>query len=292
MNRENLDTPVLFLIFNRPDTTKRVFAKIREAKPKQLFIAADGPRAHVPEDTEKCRKAREIATQVDWDCEVKTLFREENLGCRKSVSEAISWFFENVEEGIILEDDCLSDISFFSYCQNLLGYYRDNDQIMMISGDNFQNGKKRGSASYYFSRNTHVWGWATWRSAWNKYETNLDGLDRFIRSSIFAQTTNSNTEKKYWTNIFTKVRDNKINSWAYVWRYSIWKNNGITIIPNVNLVSNIGFGNDATHTKTSESPLSNMKTEAILNIVHPNNIKISKKGRYIYISPNLSKGVI
>ena len=155
------EIPVLFLIFNRPDLTKIVFERIREVSPKQMFIAADGPRKEHPEDVEKCESARKIVLDmIGWDCEVKTLFQKKNLGCGLAVSQAITWFFEHVEEGIILEDDCLPDLSFFSYCSTLLEYYKLSPNVMHISGDNFQQGKKRGPNSYYFSKYIHCWGWA------------------------------------------------------------------------------------------------------------------------------------
>ena len=273
---EKFQVPILFLVYNRPDVTKRVFERIREVQPKQLFVAADGPRANRAGEQEKCQKVRELAVDVDWDCEVKTLFREENLVCRRSVSSAITWFFENVEEGIILEDDCLPNYSFFSFCENLLDRYRDHQSIMMISGDNFQDGKKRGSASYYFSRYTHIWGWATWRRAWHKYEAEVEGLDSFLTSSLFTQVTTSQKERKYWSNIFRKVRSSSIDSWAYIWHYSVWKNDGLSILPNNNLVSNIGFGPEATHTKQKDSALANTSTTNINKIVHPNEVRVDK----------------
>ena len=161
-----ISTPVLFLIFNRPELTEKVFQKIQDAQPKYLFVAADGPRDNKYGEKDLCEKTRAVVLEnITWECEVKTLFRTENLGCRTAVSSAINWFFENVEEGIILEDDTVPDNSFFSYCQALLEKYRNHEQIMMITGDNFQDGIKRGNGSYYFSRYVHIWGWASWRRA-------------------------------------------------------------------------------------------------------------------------------
>jgi len=181
---QEFNTPILFLVFNRPNTTQRVFNVIRQVKPKQLFVAADGPRRDKGADEEKCEATREIVKQIDWDCEVKTLFREENLGCGKAVSSAITWFFENVEEGIILEDDCLPNLDFFGYCEELLDRYRDNREVMFIGGDNFQKGKKWGDASYYFSAYNHVWGWATWKRTWDIYDFKLDSINENDIDSI------------------------------------------------------------------------------------------------------------
>ena len=243
-----LRTAVLFLVFNRPDTTKQVFEAIRQAKPPKLYVAADGQREDKPGEGEKCEQVRRIATQVEWDCEVKTLFREKNLGCRVGVSSAIDWFFENVEEGIILEDDCLPSLSFFWFCEELLERYRGDMRIMAVSGDNFQKAPARNEFSYYFSRFNHCWGWASWRRAWLHYEKDMQSWP-YIRDNDYMQDILSDkTAVKYWGEIFEIAYRNKIDSWAYRWTFSCWMQNGLTVLPNVNLVSNIGFSGDATHT--------------------------------------------
>ena len=154
-----MHSPVLFLVFNRPETTRQVFEAIRTAKPPRLYIAADGPRLEREGERASCEEVRKIALEVDWECDVNTLFRVENLGCKRGPSEGISWFFEHEDEGIILEDDCLPDQSFFSFCEELLERYRNDTRIMAISGNNFQHGRKRTEYSYYFSRYFHGWGW-------------------------------------------------------------------------------------------------------------------------------------
>lgn len=265
-----LTTPVLFLIFNRPDTTQKVFNAIKQAKPKQLFAAADGPREDKEGEKEKCEQARKIIEQVDWDCEVKTLFRDKNVGCKIAVSSAIDWFFENVKEGIILEDDCLPSQSFFWFCQELLEHYRDDARIMTISGDNFQFDRKRGDGSYYFSKYPHIWGWATWRRAWNHYGVNMKNFEEFKEEAQINNVFNIKQQQKYWTKIFQIVYEGKIDSWGYQWAYSCFINNGLCVMPNVNLVSNIGFGKEASHTKDQNSILSNMKIKNIQKIIHPN----------------------
>ena len=272
-----LITPVLFLIFNRPDTTQKVFNAIKQAKPKQLFVAADGPRSDKEGEAEKCQKARKIATSVDWGCEVKTLFRNKNLGCKIAVSSAIDWFFENVEEGIILEDDCLPSQSFFWFCQELLKYYRDDTRVMMISGDNFQFGNKRGEGTYYFSKYPHIWGWATWRRAWKHYDVNMKNFEDFLKSNQIINIFKIKQQQKCWTNIFQLVYDDKIDTWDYIWTYTCFINNGLCIMPNVNLVSNIGFGVRSTHTQGENNYLSNMEVKDIKNIIHPNYILINQE---------------
>lgn len=270
------ETPVLLIIFNRPDTTRVVFDKIKEIKPKYLFIAADGPRLDKIDEKEKCLMTREIIKEIDWDCELKTLFREENLGCRLGVSSAIDWFFGNVEEGIILEDDCLPNDSFFKFCANLLKHYRYDERVMHISGDNFQDGIKRGNGSYYFSKFNHVWGWATWRRAWDLYDLEMKTFLKFKSLNLIQNVWPDKIRQNYWLKIFELAYQKKINTWDYQWEYAILKNNGLCILPNYNLVSNIGFGSEATHTKNSSS-LANMKTEELTEIIHPNFLLVDDK---------------
>jgi len=260
MSEFNLTTPVLFLVFNRPDTTIQVFEAIRQAKPKQLFVAADGPRADQPHEEEKCEKVRQIATNVDWDCEVKTLFREKNLGCGVAVSSAIDWFFENVEEGIILEDDCLPHPTFFRFCQELLERYCDDERIMTISGDNFQFGRKRTEYSYYFSIYFLCWGWATWRRSWNYFDMDMKLWPKVRDERWLFDIFGDSKACKSWSRIFESVYNNDNTIWDYQMKFACWINSGLSILPNGNLVSNIGFREDGTHTK-GVSKVANLKTE-------------------------------
>jgi len=264
-----LYTPILFLIFNRPDTTQKVFNAIRKAKPKQFFIAADGSPPDREGEIEKCQKSRKIATSVDWDCEVKTLFRDKNLGCKIAISSAIDWFFENVEEGIILEDDCLPHQSFFWFCQELLEYYRNDTRIMHISGDNFQFGRKRGEGSYYFSKYSHVWGWATWRRAWKCFDINMKSFEEFKAENQINSIFQSKQQQKYWIKNFELTYNGKINTWDHIWLYTCFINNGLCIMPNKNLVSNLGFSKEGLHTKDKNSIFSEMEAEEITEIIHP-----------------------
>lgn len=269
------NTPVLFLVFNRPDTTAQVFAQIRAVQPKYLFVAADGPRMHKEGEAKLCQEVRAIATAIDWDCELKTLFREQNLGCGKAVSEAITWFFNEVEEGIILEDDCLPDLSFFHFASAMLKRYNVNDRVMHIAGVNFQNGKVRGDGDYYFSKYPHVWGWATWRRAWSKYEYKLLGLEKFQRNSLSHQFFHSESEKAFWMNTWKQMQEGKIDTWDYQWAFAVMSNQGYCIIPNHNLISNIGFRADATHT-FAETVFSNMKAASLFNYRKPSIFEIDQ----------------
>jgi hypothetical protein len=268
--------PVLFIIFNRPDTTKKVFEAIRKYRPNELFIAADGPRENKPGEKERCEEARKITEQIDWPCEAKRLYRDKNFGCKLAVSGAIDWFFENVEEGIILEDDCLPDQTFFKFCEQMLVRYRDDHRVMHISGDNFQNGVHRGEkeASYYFSKYPHIWGWATWRRAWKKYDVKIKSWGE-VKKDLKIINLSGLWAKLYWKVIFDLVNRGKIDTWDYQWLYACWINGGKTITPNINLVRNIGFWEQATHTRKPSAWIRGLKSESLeFPLVHPKSTEI------------------
>lgn len=269
------ETPILFLVFNRPDLTQKVFNQISKIKPSYLFIAADGPRSDRIDEFKQCQQTRAIIQQVDWDCEVRTLFRESNLGCGLAVNSAITWFFEQVEYGIILEDDCLPDLSFFPYCEELLIKYKDEEQIMLIGGTNFQNSITRGTASYYFSNYGHIWGWASWQRAWKKNNTELFLYDPKNSIGKLNHLFHSKTEKRYWNFLFSKCSKGKVDTWDYQWIYSIWENNGISITPNANLVRNIGLKGNSSHNFLNDSYKTELTCKEIkFPLVHPKKIKI------------------
>ena len=277
-----METPILFLIFNRPDTTQKVFERIREIQPKYLYIAADGPRKDKAGEYELCERTRAIIN-VDWNCEVKTLYRAKNLGCGLAVSQAISWFFEQVEKGIILEDDCLPDLSFFTFCEILLEKYKNNQTIMHIGGTNSQFGIKRGDDSYYFSKYPHIWGWATWKRAWLKYKSEFTKEEKL--QNIIPFYNFNKMEIEFWESQWEILNsDSKIDTWDIQWTFSCWLNNGISIVPNYNLISNIGFNETATHTKSKESKLANIATVKLKKIIHPNLIAINNTADYYTFS--------
>jgi len=276
VSTRSLKTAVLFLIFNRPDTTRLVFAEIRKARPEKLYVAADGPRKDRAGEFEKCRMVREIVSQVDWECEVRTLFREENLGCKMAVSSAIDWFFQNVEEGIILEDDCLPDQSFFLFCQELLAKYRNDTRIMHIGGVNFQFGHARGDGSYYFSRYNHIWGWATWRRAWAYYDVKMKTWPKFLKQNQIANVFEDRSIQRYWLKCFQAAYDGKIDTWDYQWMHAVWSQNSLTVLPNVNLISNIGYGGNAAHTSNKIDKFSNMPIGGMSEIAHPSFVMTNK----------------
>ena len=241
-----LTSPVLFLIFNRPETTQQVFSAIRKAKPPRLYVAADGPRSDYPNEDEKCEHSRKIATNVDWDCEVKTLFRDQNLGCRLAVSQAIYWFFEQEPEGIILEDDCLPSQSFFWFCQEMLEYFRNDKAVGVICGFYSNELEYKPSASFFFSRYLRVWGWAGWRRSNEGYDSNINLLiekqntwkkDIFSHTDIFL--------KRYWQDMFEEVGSGKIDTWDIQLQYLLWQKKQQVIVSSKNLVQNIGWAQGA-----------------------------------------------
>ncbi|MEI6553566.1 MAG: glycosyltransferase family 2 protein [bacterium] len=241
----------------------RVFNEIRKIKPRKLYVVSDGPRENRPGEKEACIDAKKIIESVDWECEVFKNYSEINLGCKKRVSSGIDWFFENEEEGIILEDDCLPNQSFFNFCEEMLDKYRDNEKIGMISGNNFQFGKIKNEYSYYFSRYAHIWGWATWRRVWNKYDVDISSWPKIKETSGLKKVFNNYRDNLYWSSIFNDVYNNKIDTWDYQWSYTLFTNNYLSVMPSVNLVSNIGFGeNGSTHTKRI-SKFSNIPTVEI-----------------------------
>ncbi|HMJ67695.1 MAG TPA: hypothetical protein VK508_02305 [Cyclobacteriaceae bacterium] len=268
-----LKVPVLLVIFNRPETTQVVFEAIRQARPPRLYVAADGPRPHVPADRERCAAARKVIDGVDWDCEVKTLFREKNVNCGIGPSSAFTWFFENETEGIILEDDCLPSQSFFWYCQELLEKYRDDTRVMHIGGNNFLNGwLKDEDYSYYFSRSGHIWGWATWRRAWQKFDFNISLYNKLRERRQFDGFFLNSLERRYRLQKFddTVNRQGRADWWDYQWDFARYVNSGLAIVPEVNLVKNIGFGADATHTLNQNTDASSLEAHEIdLPLTHP-----------------------
>jgi len=280
-------TPVLFLVFNRPDETYQVFQKIREIKPFDLFIAADGPRNGNRGDIVSCEKTRQVVQLIDWDCNLRMLFRDKNLGCGKSVSSAITWFFEAVTEGIILEDDCLPNEEFFIFCEKLLEKYRNDHRIMHISGRNNLPVQLKYPYSSYFSAYTHIWGWATWRRAWNHYSYLISDLENFIDKDSLRFYFRRKMIKTYWYTFLKEFRVNPMNTWDYQWTYSMWKNQGVSILPAVNLVTNIGFNENATHTQIVESTLSDDVSILSQPFNVPKKLKLLRKADELYFHSRL-----
>jgi hypothetical protein len=266
--------PVLFLIFNRPENTQKVFEAIRKQQPKYLFIAADGPRDDKPGEEALCLLTRAIAIKIDWDCEVKTLFRTQNLGCKVAVSSAISWFFDQIDEGIILEDDCLPDATFFPFCAELLEKYRDDKKVMSISGSNLLGQSAYAQIQSYFSGHGGIWGWATWKRAWNHYDINMKAWpEEQTKEKIKLAIGTSEWYQSYYF-MFESSHNKSLDTWDIQWFYSILVNNGIAINSSVNLVKNIGF-DAGTHSNSADNPIVSLPLYAMsFPLKHANDLSL------------------
>lgn len=274
MSELPLNTPVALLVFNRPEETSRVFSAIRDARPQMLLVIADGPRSNRPGESDLCIEVLRIVEQVDWPCEVLRNYSETNLGCKIRVSSGLDWVFSLVEEAIILEDDCLPDQTFFKFCQELLEYYRHDNRIGMISGDNFQLGCQYGKDSYYFSGYFHIWGWATWRDRWaGSYDVAMKQWPVVKNESWLAKMINDKSEFAAWKKNFENAYHGKIDTWDYQWVFANWLRGRLCILPVVNMVTNIGFDARATHTIVSNT-LANIDRFPIdFPLKHPKNVQ-------------------
>jgi uncharacterized lipoprotein YbaY len=258
-----MKTPVAFFIFRRPDTTEKVFEAIRQAKPSKLFVVADGPRPDRPGEAEKCAATRAIIDRVDWDCEVIKNYSDVNLSARIRVSSGLDWVFERVEEAILLEDDCLPNPSFFPFCETLLDWYREDKRIMMISGTNWLGEWKSDLQSYHFSYYGGIWGWASWRRAWQYYDVNMKLWQNQEARNRIKDILANNYHYKVRANNFDATYSKKVDAWDYQWSLARLLQSGLSIVPCVNLISNIGFGEDATNTKSANSIVANLQTEKL-----------------------------
>lgn len=285
-----LETAVLFLVFNRPGPTKRVFEAIREAKPPRLYVGADGARSQKKGEHEKVTAVRNfIMENIDWECEVKTLFRDQNLGCKYAVSEAITWFFENEDQGIILEDDCLPSQSFFYYCEDLLNRYSEDQRVFLVSGYNKAGQWGVFGESYFFSNYGGIWGWASWSRAWKSYDVDMKDIDAFINRNHFEDLLGNEQGRIRKNMIYNSIRIKKMDTWDYQWAYARHKNNGLACVPVKSLVENIGFGNDATHTKSE--PSNKIRRQEIDFPIQDNPFLIADRSydRNFIAKPNLMK---
>lgn len=258
-NAPSLDTPILFLVFNRLDVTKQVFESIKKARPTKLYIACDGPRESKEEESRKVDALRTyLLESIDWDCSLQTLFRERNLGCKKAVSGAIDWFFANEEQGIILEDDCLPSQSFFQFCEEMLEKYKSDLRVWHVAGNNFHFDWIRDpDNSYYFSYYGSIWGWATWRSRWKHYRVEMDGYSELKDKGYLIDLFGNKKEANFRIDSFERIVKG-MNTWDFQWVYTRLTNSGLSIVPEKNLVKNLGFGDDATHTFTKNDKRANM----------------------------------
>ena len=261
-----MNTPVAFIIFNRPEVTERVFRVITQAQPRVLLVIADGPRNK--EESAKCERTREIVKRVDWPCDVRTNFAEKNLGLRQRVGSGLSWVFSEVEEAIILEDDCLPDLSFFPFCEELLARYRDDERVFLVTGTNPCAEQSPKDYSYHFSKYGSIWGWASWRRAWRYFDDEMRGWPEFKARAMLRGIFDDPDEIEYWTNSFERMHQRGGNSWAFQWFFARLSQSGLSAVSNVNLVSNVGFDADATNTKSAEA-IGNLATQKLDTLRHP-----------------------
>lgn len=267
-----METPVTFIIFKRPQTTEKVFQAIRQVKPKKLFVIADRPRTDRPGEAEKCEASRAIIDRVDWECEVIKNYADTNLGCATRVSSGLDWVFSKVEQTIILEDDCIPHNSFFRFSEELLEKYQNDTRISSISAQNVQAGQPRTNYSYYFSRYSHCWGWATWKRAWQHYDLNIKLWQEVQAQNLLHDILLDSKAVNYWRRTFQTIYDNPTGiTWDYQWTFACWMQGSLSITPNVNLVANVGVGADATHfTSDKEFSFINLPTQSMeFPLKHP-----------------------
>ncbi|SDB64952.1 hypothetical protein SAMN03097699_3026 [Flavobacteriaceae bacterium MAR_2010_188] len=267
------NSAILLLVFNRPDTVLQVIDSVRLAEPKRLYVAADGPREGNLEDQALCKKTREnVLDNIDWDCEVKTLFRDKNVGLRNGVTGALDWFFKHEESGIILEDDCVPNSSFYTLCDDLLPRYLEDTRIGMISGNNYGFDLYDPTLSYSFSKHGLIWGWATWRRAWKLYDkTNFNLSDKELE--LIGENVSKNTNyRNLWMEEAKYALSGKISVWASLWGIVRYTNNLLIVRPRVNLVANVGFGDNATHTSGQADEKFKVSHQLKIPFVHPAHI--------------------
>ncbi len=286
----SLSTPVAFFVYNRPDLTEAVFEAIARVKPKTLFVISDGPSK--AEDQEKCAQCRAVIERVDWDCTVHKRYLDHNVGPRNNVPEGVQWVFSQVEECIFLEDDCVADPSFFTFCESLLDHYRYDERVMHINGSNFLFNQVPISDTYYFSRYMFTWGWASWKRAWKNYDLDLRSLAEFDEKNLFDFVFDDSDEQAFWQQKFREVRSGELVSYSYPIFFGGLSQGGLSIMPSVNLVSNIGFRSDAVHTNTAYERmyLANIPRGSIKEICHPKYLVRNRDAdKYlfkIYFGPN------
>jgi len=263
---------VAYIVFNRPAHTEQTFDRIRSARPRELFVIADGPRPAHPADVELCARVREIVEAVDWPCQVHRHYAETNMGAQQRVGTGLDWVFSQVESAIILEDDCLAHPDFFQFCDALLTRYRDDDRVWVIGGNSYQPEFQRGDGSYYFARYPDTWGWATWRRAWRHYRSDLGYVRDWQRSPHWRRCFPTRIERRYHAEMFRATIAREVDAWDFPWIAAVLYHEGLAATPNANLVENIGFDAEATHTKKRQ-PRFHYRATALPEIRHPTEVR-------------------
>jgi hypothetical protein len=266
------DTPVAFFLFNRPQETQRTFKRIAQVRPRTLLLVADGPRG--PGEAKRCDDARAVLRNIDWPCDVRVNFADYNLGCRRRVSSGLHWVFSQVEEAVIVEDDCLADESFFPFCAEMLERYRGEESVMTVGGANFQFGRRRTPHSYYFSRIPHIWGWATWARAWRHFDLHMRTWPLLRETYWLRDLLGHESVARFYHQMFDRGFRGEVDTWDIQWIFANLVQGGVTILPATNLVTNIGFGPDATHTRATGAKESNIPVVPMrFPLDHPGSIE-------------------
>lgn len=279
-------TPVVFCVFNRPAETARVFSRIEEMRPPRLFLVADGPRPGRPDDVAQCAATRALLERIDWDCEVQRDFSDHNLGCTQRMTTGISWAFSHVDEAIILEDDCLPDPTFFRFCDELLERYRDHARVTQIAGFNVPLDRRTKACSYYFSRFATNWGWATWKRAWQHYDVGVKEWPALKETSWLLDIVKHRNVADSWGRMLDLAHRHGLEThWDYQWVFSCWLRRGLSVQPSVSMITNVGFGPSATHTKSScHDPRADVKAAHMsFPLRHPAALAESPKADRIYM---------
>ena len=267
-NKKSFDVPILFLIYKNPRITEVTFNQIRKIKPTRLFIAADGPVSD--DDIKQCELTRKVVEKIDWPCNVEKRYLSANLGLKKAVSSGITWFFSRVSEGIILEYDCFPNMDFFYFCQEMLNRYRNDLKIFSISGSNLQGEIRRGDGDYYYSHFFGCWGWATWRRSWSQWNPNLEGFNIFQSQNLIRNILlDPKVARSYMGALSDVYSGRNKTTWSFCFEYMQICQGSLTVVPNRNLVSNIGFGPQATHIKDLRHPIANIPAAPLLTYKSP-----------------------
>ena len=273
MAENGLNIPIALIIFKRPETTQQVLKAIAVVKPQRLFVIGDGPRKDRPDELERVARTRTLINQLDWDCEIQTNYSETNLGLKQRIVSGLNWAFSQAEKMIVLEDDCVPSRSFFLFCQDLLARYQRESRLMAIGGVNYQFGRNPTPYSYYFSIFNHVSGWASWQRAWEFFDPDMKLWPEVRDFNMLNSLFSDHKAVEYWAKRLQSAYDHQIDSWAYCWTLACWANSGLTALPALNLVNNIGSGLDATHSHGRRNPRLHIPAQEIsFPLQHPPNI--------------------
>lgn len=287
-----MDTPVLLISFNRPNHAYKVLSAIRESHPKELFVFQDGARDDHPEDREKCQEVREVIEKlVDWNCQLHTFYAEHNYGCGAGPMTGIGWFFSHVSEGIVMEDDCLPHPDFFYYCSELLERYRDDQRVMYVSSTLY-NDRWQCKNSYDFSHYMITGAWASWARAWKGFDLDLLSLDAKAFRKHCKRLLYSVVEADWWYfKVLEIQRDREKKSyWDYQMQIHLFDQSGLTIHPQVNLISNIGFDGEGTHTLDNSDNQGGRQSFAIMPLTHPDSVLVDTRRDYECFAKKQSSG--